>query len=64
MNLKDITDSEKFWATVKPLFCNKIKSIEYIILEENGNIVNNDRELAGIFNEFFVSIVFNLGINT
>ena len=64
MNLKDITDSEKFWATVKPLFSNKIKSIEYITLEENGNIVNNDRELAGIFNEFFVSIVFNLGINT
>ena len=26
LDLKDITDSKKFWATVKPLFSNKIKS--------------------------------------
>lgn len=24
LDLKDITDSKKFWATVKPLFPNKI----------------------------------------
>ena len=35
---KDITDSKKFWATVKPFFSNKIKSTEYITLEENGKI--------------------------
>ena len=33
---KDITDSKKFWATIKPLFSNKIKPTEYITLEENG----------------------------
>ena len=53
--MKDITDSEKFWATVKPLFCNKIKST----LEENGKITSNDKELARMFNEFFVNIVPN-----
>ena len=36
LDLKDITDSKKFWATIKPLFSNKIKSTEYITLEENG----------------------------
>ena len=50
---KDITDSKKFWATVKPFFSNKIKSTEYITLEENGKIITNDKELAIIFNEFF-----------
>ena len=64
LDLKDITDSKKFWATVKPLFSNKIKSTEYITLEENGKIITNDKELARIFNEFFVNIVANLGINT
>ena len=64
LDLKDITDSKKFWATVKPLFSNKIKSTEYITLEENGKIISNDKELARIFNEFFVNIVPNLGINT
>ena len=64
LDLKNITDSKKFWDTVKPLFSNKIKSTEYITLEENGKIISNDKELARIFNEFFVSIVPNLGINT
>ena len=64
LDLKDITDSKKFWPTVKPLFSNKIKSTEYITLEENGTIISNDKELARIFNEFFVNIVPNLGINT
>ena len=36
LDLKDITDSKKFWATTKPLFSNKIKSTEYITPEENG----------------------------
>ena len=64
LHLKEITDSKKFWATVKPLFSNKIKSTEYITLEENGKIISNDKELARIFNEFFVNMVPNLGINT
>ena len=59
LDLKDITDSKKFWATVKPLFSNKIKSTEYITLEENGKNISNDKELAGIFNKFFVNIVPN-----
>ena len=32
-------------------------------LEENWKVLSNDKELAGIFNEFFVNIVPNLGIN-
>ena len=64
MDLKDITDSSKFWATIKPLFSNKTKSTECITLKENGKIISNDKGLVRIFNEFFVNIVPNLGINT
>ena len=64
MDLKQITDSKKFWATVKPLLSNKIKSTEYITLEENEKIISNDKELARNFNEFFVNILPNLSINT
>ena len=28
LDIKDINDNKKFWATVKPLFSNKIKSAE------------------------------------
>ena len=30
LDSKDINDNKKFWATVKPLFSNKIKSAENI----------------------------------
>ena len=64
MDLKGITDSKKFWPTVKPLFSNKIKSAEYITLKENGKNISNDKKLARIFNELFVNVVPNLGMNT
>ena len=64
LDLKDITDSKKFLAAGKPLFSNKVKSTEYIRLEENGKIISNDEESAGIFNEFFVNIVPKSGIHT
>ena len=64
LNLNDISDNKKFWTTVKPLFCNKIKSVENITLDKNGKLVRNEQEVANIFNDFFVNIVPNLGINT
>ena len=42
LDLKDINDNKKFWTTVKPLFCNKIKSVENITLDENCKLVRDD----------------------
>ena len=64
LDLKDIIDRDKFRATLKLLFSNKIESTEYITLEENGKNISNDKELARMFNELFLNIVPNLGINT
>ena len=36
LDLNDINDSKRFWATVKPLFSNKIKSADSIFLDESG----------------------------
>ena len=62
--LDDINDDKTFWTTVRPLFCNKIKSVENITLDENGKLVRDEKELANIFNDFFVNTVSNLGLNT
>ena len=32
LNLNNICDNKKFWTTVKPLFSNKIKLAENIVL--------------------------------
>ena len=50
LDLKDIIDRDKFRATLKLLFSNKIESTEYITLEENGKNISNDKELARMFN--------------
>ena len=63
MDLKKIIDNKKFWATVNSLF-NEIDSSECIYIEENGKVISNDKEIARIFDKFFVKIVPNLGINT
>ena len=32
--------------------------------DENGKLVRDEKEVANIFNDFFVNIALNLGINT
>ena len=38
--------------------------MENITLDENGKLVTDEKEVANIFNDFFVKIVSILGINT
>ena len=38
LNLNNVCDNNKFWATVKFLFSNKIKLAENIIVSENGKL--------------------------
>ena len=59
LDLKDIND-KKIWATVKPVFSNKIKSAENIYQDESGEIIRNETEVAKVFNTYFVNIVPNI----
>ena len=56
LDLNSITDSRKFWQTVKPLFSNKLPHKEAINLSENGQILNNDKKIAITFNNYFSNI--------
>ena len=64
LDLNNVCDNKTFWATVKPLFSNKIKSAENIVLSENGKLIKGEEEVVNIFNDFFVNIVPNLDIRT
>ena len=52
LNLNNIFNNKKFWATVKLLFSNKIKSAENKVLSENKKLINDEEEVANIFNDF------------
>ena len=55
-------DNRKFWKTVKLLYPDKIQAASKIALLENEVLLSNDKEVAEIFNEYFVNIPDSLGI--
>ena len=64
LDIKSVTDNKKFWQTVKSLFSNKVKAKTVIKLVENDAMIDDESEIAKIFNEYFVNIAKKLGILT
>ena len=62
MDQKRLLDNKTFWKVTKPLFSEKSKSNNKIILLENDNIIPEDPKVAEIFNDFFAKTVENLNI--
>ena len=56
-------DNKRFWKTVKPLFSDKVKSSEKIILVHDDKIITTDDENAKILNSFFSNVVKHLKIS-
>ena len=63
LSIADVTDNKKFWKRVKPFFGNKIKGNPNIALVENNDLITDEKLLAETFNDCFVNVVANLGIN-
>ena len=61
IDLIDI-NNKKFWATVKPLFLNKIKTAENIFLDESGEIIRNEVQVASVFNKYFLNMLPSVDI--
>ena len=62
--MKLLTDNRKFWRIVEPLFSDKIQTSTAITLLENNKLVNDNRAVANIFNDYFVIITDSLDIPT
>ena len=56
------TDNKKFWKIIKPLFSKKAKFTVSITLKENRKFVDNQNEVADIFNNYFSKVVSSLQI--
>ena len=63
LDTKHVTDSKKFWATMKPFFSDKgIRGIK-ITLIEDSNIISDDFEVAKTLNNFFKNAVASLDLH-
>ena len=62
LDLRKITDNNKFWDTLCPLFSDKGGIREKIVLVENNEIISGKEEVAEIFNNYFAGSADSLGI--
>ena len=58
-----ITDNKTFWKNIQPFFSEKRKTVNKITLvNENEDILSNDKVVADEINSFFKNATKNLGI--
>ena len=62
-NRYNCKDCKPFWVTRKPYFSNQhCKADNDIVLNENGELILKNKEIADTFNNYFGSIVDNLNL--
>ena len=56
-------DGKPFWVNFKPYFSNKhSKADNNIVLNEDGELILKNKEIANTFNDYFGSVVENLNL--
>ena len=63
LDLHDVTDTKRFWKTVKPLFGKNVKTCNTISPIEKSIVITSEKALAKTFKNIFVNTVPNLGID-
>ena len=58
----NVIDNKKFWNSMKPLFSNKNNTKEKVVLKEGEKFINDEKEVAEIFNNFFGNITKDLNL--
>ena len=57
IDIKNVTDNERFWTTAKPFIIDKSETYNKIILNENDKTIKDGREIANKFNKYFANII-------
>ena len=60
LNVNHVTKNKKFLKTIKPLFTEKNKTTNNIILSENNKTVREDKAICQIFNAYFTNVTKGL----
>ena len=60
LNYKNIMNTKKFWTIVKPLFPNKRKTANTIILHENHRIIKDNKKIQHTLNKYFTNLIKTL----
>ena len=58
----DVADNKLFWKNVKPYFSDKGSNSTKITLVQKDKIITDEKQIADIMNEHFVSITKKLSL--
>ena len=56
-------NNSSFWNTVKPFLSKRNNYSEDIILSENSKIINNQKEISAIMNDYYINVAKDIGQN-
>ena len=56
LNLKIITDSKRFWKTVKLLLSNRSRTEGNMIIHENNRIIKDNKKVSHTLNMYFTNL--------
>ena len=62
IDIKRVSDTKKFWKTIKPYFSNKGLNSNKIFLSEKGRLIKDPAAIATTMNDYFVDITETLGL--
>ena len=60
LNVKDVTDTRKFWSRVKPFFSDTSKTVNNIILSDNDKMLKDEKKVAKTLNDYFTNLTKKL----
>ena len=60
LDIIKISDSKKFWKTIKPFFSDKGLNCNKMMLSENDQIISDETTIADTMNKYFVNITKKL----
>ena len=63
LNASVLTENRTFWKTVKPFLVEKSNKVSKATFIEDNEIISQDKQIAKIFNEYFISVqILNMKI--
>ena len=62
IDIKGVSDTKKFWKTIKPYFSNKVLYSNKISLSEKGRLIKDPVAVATTVNDYFVKIMQTVGL--
>ena len=62
IDIKSVSDTKKFWKTIKPYFSNKGLNSNKIFLSEKGRLIKDPVAIATTMNDYSVTLKQTVGL--